>query len=177
MAGLWDESPHLEGWRLGFSLVYSNKIFKSDVKYMRLNKALSGSSVSMNFEILDELLNSSVPDRDARLFSLGHWDNDLPFVDTEEEINQKYIEFVLKVNFKYGEPIYNGEGPMHNSGAPTPKCYFEEHESALRCAWWKHENQEIMLSITGHDADTLQFILVAVSNNENDQIGISVDSL
>jgi len=41
LAGVWNEPPYLNGWRLGFSLVYSSKIFEIDEKYTRLNKALS----------------------------------------------------------------------------------------------------------------------------------------
>lgn len=37
---MWNELPYLKGWRLGFSLVYSNNKFENDAKSTRLNKAL-----------------------------------------------------------------------------------------------------------------------------------------
>ena len=39
-SAMWNEPPYLRGWRLGFSLVYSNKIFENDAKNTRLNNAL-----------------------------------------------------------------------------------------------------------------------------------------
>ncbi len=36
----WNEPLYLKGRRLGFSLVYSNKIFESDAKFTHLNKTL-----------------------------------------------------------------------------------------------------------------------------------------
>ena len=40
LTAMWNKPPYLKGWRLCFSLVYSNKIFESDAKSTRLNKAL-----------------------------------------------------------------------------------------------------------------------------------------
>jgi hypothetical protein len=49
LSGTWSGPPYLKGCRLGFSLVNSNKIFVSDAKYTRLNKALSDNDMEDYF--------------------------------------------------------------------------------------------------------------------------------
>ena len=40
LSAQWNEPPYLKGWRLDFSLVYSNNIFEIDANITHLNKAL-----------------------------------------------------------------------------------------------------------------------------------------
>lgn len=108
-------------------------------------------------ETLQRLLERQKTERDigefdVELVSLGHWTSDIDYVTTEQELC-----LVL------GQPIYSGLRSEQETDL-SPQKYFFEYQSALRYVWWEHGDLEVLLMITGHDANTLQLIRIAISS-------------
>lgn len=98
--------------------------------------------------------------------SLGSWRHVPYYVNTEQELDLYFDKFHTQLCEFLGESIYNGAGALYETDIKFPKKYFFEHQSALRCSWWKYEDIEIMLMLTAHDADTCKFIRIGASGVE-----------
>ena len=91
----------------------------------------------------------------------------------EEKVWARYHEAVADVRRVWGEPELGPtgsayEGPGWHAGykgdCPSPDEYFRHlHFQALRIGWWKREGFVHAVMVTGHDANTLQLLQLAVA--------------
>jgi hypothetical protein len=108
---------------------------------------------------------------DMTLLSLGYWSGTLDFVDTEEAMLAGFEDCQKRLGKALGQPSHSDLAPRFDGRQMSePRKYFSEYQSALRYTCWERDSIDIMLMITGHDADTLQFLTLAVSSAELDGI-------
>jgi len=91
----------------------------------------------------------------------------------EEKVWARYHEGVAEVRRVWGEPELGPigsayEGPGWRAGyecdCPSPDEYFRQlYRQSLRIGWWKREGFVHALMVTGHDANTLQMLQLAVA--------------
>ena len=96
----------------------------------------------------------------------------------EEEVWAKYHEAVAELRRVWGEPElgptgYGYEGPGwragHKGDCPSPDEDFRQlYYKALRIGWWKCEGFVHAVMVTGHDANTLQILQLAVAEARED---------
>lgn len=94
---------------------------------------------------------------------LGHWTSDIDYITTEQELYLIFDSLQEELYSVLGQPIYSGLRSAQEADT-SPRKYFFEYQSTLRCVWWEHNNLEVLLMITGHDADTLQLLRIAISS-------------
>jgi len=66
----------------------------------------------------------------------------------------------------YGEPASEGPGwrAGYKGDCPSPDLYFWQlYCQALRIGWWKRDGFVNAVMVTGHDANTLQILQLAVA--------------
>lgn len=100
---------------------------------------------------------------DVELVSFGPWASDIDYVTTEQELHLMFDSLQEELCSLLGQPIDSGLRSAQEADT-SPRKYFFEYQSALRCVWWEHNNLEVLLMITGHDSDTLQLIRIAISS-------------
>lgn len=100
---------------------------------------------------------------DVELVSLGHWASEIDYVTTEQELHLILDSLQEELCSVLGQPIYSGLRSEQETDL-SPQKYFFEYQSALRYVWWEHGDLEVLLMITGHDANTLQLIRIAISS-------------
>lgn len=110
---------------------------------------------------LETLLSQPIPSSLKQLLSLQHWSDGIPFTTSEDELNAFFIAGVKELSAHLGSPEYCGVGTRHTS-APKPDQYFEYFDCALQYAHWELPTKEVGLFHSGHDADSLQFIVLEV---------------
>jgi hypothetical protein len=91
----------------------------------------------------------------------------------EEKVWARYHEAVAEVRRAWGEPELGGtgygyEGPGWRAGykgdCPSSEDYFRQlYYQALRIGWWKREGFVHAVMLTGHDANTLHLLQLAVA--------------
>jgi len=91
----------------------------------------------------------------------------------EEKVWGRYHEGVAEVRRVWGEPELGPigsayEGPGWRAGyerdCPSPDESFRQlYTQSLRIGWWKREGFVHALMVTGHDANTLQLLQLAVA--------------
>jgi hypothetical protein len=91
----------------------------------------------------------------------------------EEKVWAKYHEAVAEVRSVWGEPELGPtgggyEGPGWRAGyqgdCPSAEEYFRQlYCQALRIGWWKREGFVHAVMVTGHDANTLHILHLAVA--------------
>jgi hypothetical protein len=91
----------------------------------------------------------------------------------EEDDWLRYQEAVAEVRRVWGEPELGPtrtayEGPGWRAGykgdCPSPDEYFRQfYCQALRIGWWKRAGFVHAIMVTGHDANTLQMLQLAVA--------------
>jgi hypothetical protein len=91
----------------------------------------------------------------------------------EEEVWARYHEAVAEIRRAWGEPELGGtgygyEGPGCRAGyerdCPSSYDYFRQlYYKALRIGWWKRDGFVHAVMVTGHDANTLQILQMAVA--------------
>ena len=91
----------------------------------------------------------------------------------EDQVWARYHETVADVRRLWGEPELGPtggayEGPGWRAGykgdCPSPDEYFRQlYCQALRIGWWKREGSVHAVMVTGHDANTLQLLQLAVA--------------
>jgi len=91
----------------------------------------------------------------------------------EEKVWARYHVGVAEVRRVWGEPELGPigsayEGPGWRAGyefdCPSPDGYFRQlYSQSLRIGWWKREGFIHALMVTGHDANTLQLLQLAVA--------------
>ena len=91
----------------------------------------------------------------------------------EEKVWTTYHEAVATVREVWGEPELGPtgsayEGPGWRAGykgdCPSPDLYFWQlYCQALRIGWWKRDGFVNAVMVTGHDANTLQILQLAVA--------------
>jgi hypothetical protein len=94
-------------------------------------------------------------------------------VAEEKQFWAKYHEAVREVRQVWGEPELGPtgsayEGPGWRAGyqgdCPSADVYFRQlYCQALRIGWWKREGFVYAVMVTGHDANTLQILRLAVA--------------
>ena len=94
----------------------------------------------------------------------------------EEKVWARYHEAVAEVRKAWGEPELGPvggayEGPGWRAGytgdCPSPDEYFRQLcQKALRIGWWKREGFVHAVMVTGHDANTLQILQLAVAQTK-----------
>lgn len=119
-------------------------------------------------ETLHQLIGRQKTERDigefdVELVSLGPWASAIDYVTTEQELHLIFDSLQEELCSVLGQPIYSGLRSAQAADI-SPQKYFFEYQSALRCVWWEHRDLEVLLMITGHDADTLQLIRIAISS-------------
>jgi hypothetical protein len=91
----------------------------------------------------------------------------------EDQVWSRYHEAVAEVRQLWGEPelapagmAYEGPGPRAGGKAscPSPDESFRRlYRQALRIGWWKREGFVLALVVTGHDANSLHLLQLAVA--------------
>ena len=91
----------------------------------------------------------------------------------EEKVWARYHEAAAEVRRVWGEPELGPvgsayEGPGWRAGykgdCPSPDEYFRQLcGQALRIGWWKRAGFVHAVMVTGHDANTLQLLQLAVA--------------
>jgi hypothetical protein len=91
----------------------------------------------------------------------------------EDEIWTRYHEAVAELRRVWGEPelgptgrAYEGPGwrAGYQTDCPSPDEYFRHlYCQALRIGWWQHAGFIYAVMVTGHDANTLQLLQLAVA--------------
>ena len=91
----------------------------------------------------------------------------------EEQVWARYHEAVAEVRSVWGEPelgptgsAYEGPGSRagYKGDCPSLDEYFRQlYGQALRIGWWKREGFVHAVMVTGHDANTLQLLQLAVA--------------
>ncbi len=117
----------------------------------------------VSFKALEDLLIQDKTERETVLASLGPWSDSICVANTEEELSGIFNHTSQVLIKELGEPIYQGDGSIISSDAPDPNNYFDATESSVRIAWWNGFGGEVALFHTSHDADTLQFVILAIS--------------
>lgn len=113
---------------------------------------------------LKKLLQKNGSERETYLLSLDRWSDDLPYVTTEDEVASYFESCVEELKDYLGKPKYHGKGPRYSNNILRPKNYFDNFDSSLNCAWWDYLGEEVVVFHTSHDADTLQFVILAISS-------------
>jgi hypothetical protein len=88
--------------------------------------------------------------------------NDVP----EEKLWDRYREVVAQVGQLWEQPAYEGPGARagHKDDCPSADEYLRElYTKALRIAWWKRDRFVHAVILTGHDANALQMLHLAVA--------------
>lgn len=76
----------------------------------------------------------------------------------------RYYQAVDELRAAWGEPIYEGIGARAGYRGTAPDAIRGvTYANALRFAWWRTGFGEAGILLTGHDADTLLFLTIAVS--------------
>jgi hypothetical protein len=119
----------------------------------------------MNKYFLEKLLLESDSERELLLISLGKWEDNVPFVNSEESVRVKFEETYKSLSKFLGEPIYCGAGESYGLDIPSPKNHFDSTVSSISIAWWNAFGGEVVLFHTGHDGDSLQFVTLAISDD------------
>ncbi|KAI9134251.1 hypothetical protein [Acaryochloris sp. CCMEE 5410] len=119
-------------------------------------------------ETLHQLIRRQKTERDigefdVELVSLGPWASEIDYVTNEQELHLIFESLQAELCSVLGQPIYSGLRSAQETDL-SPQKYFFEYQSALRFVWWEHGNLEVLLMITGHDADTLQLLRIAISS-------------
>ena len=96
----------------------------------------------------------------------------------EEKVWARYHEAVAEVRRVWGEPelgptgsAYEGPGwhAVYKGDCPSPDEYFRQlYGQALRIGWWKRAGFVHAVTVTGHDANTLQMLQLAVAAARED---------
>jgi hypothetical protein len=91
----------------------------------------------------------------------------------EQKVWARYHEAVAEVRRAWGEPelgpigsAYEGPGRRAgcNGDCPCPDEYFRHlYGQALRIGWWKRAGFVHAVMVTGHDANTLHLLQLAVA--------------
>jgi hypothetical protein len=91
----------------------------------------------------------------------------------EEEIWGRYHEAVNEVRRVWGEPelglrgaAYEGPGwrAGYQGDCPSPdEGFCQLYCQALRIGWWKRSGSILAVIVTGHDANSLQMLRLAVA--------------
>jgi hypothetical protein len=84
----------------------------------------------------------------------------------EAKVWAGYHEAMAEVRRVWGVPAF--EGPGWRAGfkgdCPSPDLYFWQlYCQALRIGWWKRDRFVNAIMVTGHDANTLQILQLAVA--------------
>ncbi len=74
----------------------------------------------------------------------------------------RYEEAVDQVRSRWGEPVYEGLGPRRGYKGPGPGGDLIYYNSAVRIAWWQLDDCVTVVMATGHDADSLFCLILAV---------------
>ncbi|MGB4775583.1 MAG: hypothetical protein WBP45_10445 [Daejeonella sp.] len=85
------------------------------------------------------------------------------YKSVEEENSNIYLNFIKDLVTEFGNPTYQGAGPRRDYKGIAPKHWTMHYRSAIDLAWWKKDSYTIFIMLTGHDADTLRQLIVAVS--------------
>jgi hypothetical protein len=109
-----------------------------------------------------------------------------------EKVWARYHEAVAEARRVWGEPAYEGPGRRadrspdgvrrgvygesddqwragYQGDCPSSDEYFEQlYNQALRIAWWKGESFVHAVMVTGHDANTLQILRLAVAEAKDE---------
>ena len=109
-------------------------------------------------ETLNELLSRpSTAERCALL------EQSAPLGDQEEkDLFARYEETVKQVRTRCGETEYEGIGPRWGYTGPGPGGNLNYYDSAVQIAWWRIGNDVAVVMATGHDADSLYCLWLAV---------------
>ena len=86
------------------------------------------------------------------------WDKD-PEVET---LWTRYREIVSAVRDAWGEPEYEGIGPRWGYVGSGPETGLEDYSHTVRMSWWRKEDFLAAVMVTGHDADSLFVLQLAV---------------
>jgi hypothetical protein len=99
----------------------------------------------------------------------------------QEKVWAGYHEAVAEVRRVWGEPELGPagggyEGPGWRAGyrgdCPSPDEYFRQlYGQALRIGWWKRAGFVHAVLVTGHDANTLQMLQLAVAETREPEPG------
>lgn len=73
-----------------------------------------------------------------------------------------YDQAIQEVRSAWGEPEYQGVGPRWGYKGPAPCTGLDSYESAVQIAWWRTAGGVAAVMVTGHDADTLLILQLAV---------------
>jgi hypothetical protein len=114
---------------------------------------------------LISLLKKEGVEREEYLASLGPWSPAIPAFESEAEIDLIFKSTLKELSKTLGEPVYSGSMLKNSSNLPTPQAYFDATDSALQLAWWECYGGEVALFHTGHDSDSLQFVILAISDS------------
>jgi hypothetical protein len=95
----------------------------------------------------------------------------------EEEVWAGYHEAVAEVRRVWGEPelgptgsAYEGPGWRAGSKGACPSAdesFRQLYSQALRIGWWRREGFVHAVLVTGHDANTLQILQLAVAEAQD----------
>ena len=84
----------------------------------------------------------------------------------EAKVWAGYHEAVAEVRRVWGEPAFEGPGwrAGYKGDCPSPDLYFWQlYCQALRIGWWKRDGFVNAVMVTGHDANTLHILELAVA--------------
>jgi hypothetical protein len=81
----------------------------------------------------------------------------------EQAIKDAYKAAVLEVKQVWGEPEYEGFGPRHGYGSKYDGPAFDSIGSAIQVTWWNRQHFLAAVMLTGHDADSLLVLQLAVA--------------
>jgi hypothetical protein len=116
-------------------------------------------------KILNELW-SSTNERSRILDSFIERMDDGP---EEKKFWASYEDAVAQVSGVWGEPEYSGIGPRWGYKGPGPGSGIRDYGSAVRISWWRADKFVAVVMVTGHDADTLLFLTLAVLDIEENE--------
>lgn len=80
----------------------------------------------------------------------------------EQQLWLKYRDSVDQVRRAWGEPEYEGEGPRAGYQGSLTADMVSNWSSALRIAWWPRDGHTAAVMVTGHDANTLLILQLAL---------------
>jgi hypothetical protein len=87
-------------------------------------------------------------------------------VAEEKVFRNNYNQAVAEVRKVWGEPDYEGPGMRagYQGVCPSADEFFSQlYCKALRISWWKRDGYVHAIMVTGHDANTLQTLRLAVA--------------
>jgi hypothetical protein len=87
-------------------------------------------------------------------------------VAEEKVFWSKYDQALAELRKVWGQPDYDGPGwrEGYKDACPSPDEFFWQlYSKALRIAWWKRDGFVHAVMVTGHDANTLQKLRLAVA--------------